>query len=442
MSAMPVQDNGSSLSSALLARRAAVVCPGVPTGTRFAIGSAAGAVLTDLDGNEVIDLASGIGVMTGGHSDPAVVAAIAEQAARLQHVCMHIATYEGYVALCERLVGLLPHGERTMAMLVNSGAEAVENAIKIARQVTGRPAVLCYSGAFHGRTLLAMTLTSKVGYKTGCGPFAPEVYRVPFPDALRNRGHADLDRFAHTELARLTGFFKTHVAASDVAAIIVEPVQGEGGFVPLPRAYLQGLRALCDEHGILLVLDEVQSGFGRAGAWAAHQIYGVTPDLSTYAKAMGGGLPIAAVVGKASILQQVTPGTVGGTFGGNPIACAAALAAIDSMERQDLCARADGMGARIRSSLEALQRRFPAIVDVRGLGAMIAMEFCDDGDLSRPASAAVASIIQACHRQGVLVIAAGVHANILRILAPLTISDALLDRALHVIELSTAEVLS
>ena len=320
---MAVQNNVSERTEALLARRAAVVSVGVPLISGFTVERAEGALLYDLEGREIIDLASGIGVMNLGHSDPAVVQAIAEQAAKQQHVCMHVATYEPYVELCERLVELLPHGLRTKAMLVNSGAEAVENAVKIARQATGRPGILCFSGAYHGRTLLGMTLTSKVTYKIGCGPFAPEIYRVDFPDALRGGGYEDPEGFAERSLARLRYELKARVSAHDLAAIIIEPVLGEGGFVPTPAAYLAGLRQLCDEHGILLIFDEVQSGFARTGAWAAHQVYGVVPDLSTYAKAMGGGMPIAAVVGRAEVMDAARPGTIGGTYGGNPVACAA-----------------------------------------------------------------------------------------------------------------------
>ena len=439
---MSVHETVSPLAEALLARRAAVVAVGVPLVSRIAVDRAVGALLFDLEGREVIDLASGIGVMNAGHSDPSVVEAIAAQAAKLQHVCMHVATYEPYVALCERLVALLPHGPRTKAMLVNSGAEAVENAVKIARQATGRAGILCLSGAFHGRTLLGMSLTSKVSYKLGCGPFAPEIYRVNFPDALRGGGYDDPEGFARRELARVRRALKTRVAPTDLAAILVEPVLGEGGFVPLPPAYLTGLRALCDEHGILLVLDEVQTGFGRTGAWAAHQVYGIVPDISTYAKAMGGGLPIAAVVGRAEVMDAARPGTLGGTFGGNPIACAAALATIDRIEAQDLCARARVIGDRIRERFSQLRSRFPEIVDVRGLGAMVAMELCDRGDLDRPATAAVAAIVNECHARGVLVLPAGIDGNVLRVLAPLVIPDDLLERALDVIDESAQEVLA
>lgn len=425
----------------LLARREAIVSRGVPRISGLAVDRAAGATLHDLEGRELIDFASGIGVTNAGHSDPAVVEAIVAQAARLQHVCFHVATYEPYVALCERLVALLPHGGPTKAMLVNSGAEAVENAVKIARQATGRPAVLCLSGGYHGRTLLTMTLTSKVGYKRGCGPFAPEVYRIDHPDALRGGGRADPEGFVRRELRKVRAALSTYVSGDDLAAILVEPVLGEGGFIPLPPAYLQGLRALCDEHGALLICDEVQTGFARTGGWAAHQVLGVTPDLSTYAKALGGGLPIAAVVGRAEVMDAARPGTIGGTFGGNPIACAAALATLERIAALDLCARAEALGAQLRARLDALAARHPAVVDVRGLGAMVGMELCDDGDLDRPAAAAVAQIVTACHQRGVLVIPAGTHGNVLRLLPPLTITDDELERGLDALAESVGDVL-
>ena len=407
---------------------------GVPQATGIVVDHARGAVLTDVDGREFIDLAGGIGVMNVGHCDPRVVAAVAAQVARLQHVCIHIATHEPYVALCERLVELLPHGDHTKAMLVNSGAEAVENAVKIARQATGRPAIICFTGAFHGRTLMGMTLTSKVAYKAGCGPFAPEIYRLPFPDALRGGGYDHPEAFAARALSEFEEALETYVSATNVAAILVEPVQGEGGFVPLPPLYLRGLRELCDRNGMLLILDEVQTGFGRCGAWGAYQHYGVTPDLSAWAKSLGGGLPIGAVMGRAAVMDAALPGTIGGTFGGNPVACASALATLDVMEADGLCARAQTIGAHVRARFEALRGRVPQVVDVRGLGAMMALELCVDGDLKRPAGALTKAVLAGCHAAGVLVIGAGVHGSVIRVLSPLVITEAQLDRALDIIE--------
>ena len=423
----------STAAQAILARRAAVVPRGVPQATSLVVDRGAGALLTDPSGREFIDLAGGIGVMTVGHSHPAVVAAVQAQVTRLQHTCIHIATYEPYVALCERLATLLPHGASTKVILLNSGAEAVENAVKIARQATGRSGVLCFTGAFHGRTLLGMSLTSKVAYKAGCGPFAPEIHRLPFPDRFHDGGGLDEDAFVARELARLREALSTVVAPTDLAAILIEPVLGEGGFVPVPQAYLQGVRGLCDHHGILLILDEVQTGFCRTGAWGAYQRLGVTPDLSTWAKALGGGLPISAVVGRGEIMDAARPGTIGGTFGGNPVSCAAALAAIQVMEDEALASRAEQLGADITAHFEALRNRCPTVADVRGMGAMVALELCEGGDPARPAGALTREVLAACYARGVLVINCGVHGNILRVLCPLTIPQEQLDRALTVL---------
>lgn len=421
-------------SQQLLERRDAVVPRGVPRVTTATVAHATGATLVDADDRELIDFAGGIGVVNVGHCDPEVVAAIQEQASRLIHTCIHVATYEPYVALCERLAGLLPHGDRTKVLLVNSGAEAVENAVKIARQATGRPALLCFTGAFHGRTLLGMTLSSKVGYKVGCGPFAPEVYRLPYPNRYLDGDRLEEDAFVDRELARLDHAFHTLVAPEDLAAVLVEPVQGEGGFVPAPRRWLAGLRDLAERHGFLLIFDEVQSGFCRTGAWAAYEHFDVRPDLSTWAKSLGAGLPIAAVIGRGEVMDAARPGTIGGTFGGNPVACAAALAAIDVMERRDLNARAVAIGDRIRQRFTALQERCAAIGDVRGLGAMIGVELVHDGDPQRPAGAEVKEIVARCVERGVLVIPAGYHGNVLRILSPLVINDEQLERGLDVME--------
>lgn len=422
------------LTQRLLERRAAVVARGVPRVTTIVADRGEGAALIDPSGRRYTDLAGGIGVMAVGHSHPAVIAAIIEQAGRLQHACFHVATYEPYVALCEKLVELLPHGGPTKAMLVNSGAEAVENAVKIARQATGRPGVLCFTGAFHGRTLLGMSLTSKVAYKKGCGPFAPEIFRVPYPDRFHTGEGMAEEAFVARELANLREALSTMVAPTDLAAILVEPVLGEGGFVPAPAAWLRGVRSLCDEHGILLIFDEVQTGFCRTGAWGAYQKLGVTPDLSTWAKAMGGGLPVAAVVGRAEVMDAAVPGTIGGTYGGNPVACASALAALGVMEELDLNARAEALGERLVARFEALRRRCPVVADVRGLGAMIGIELCEEGDPGRPASALVGEILAACHERGVLIIGCGVHGNVIRVMCPLNIPDDELDGAISVLE--------
>lgn len=417
-----------------LNRRDAVVASGLPRVTTATVASGRGAILVDAEGHELIDFAGGIGVMSVGHCDQTVVAAIQEQAARLLHVCIHVATYEPYIALCERLAGLFPHGDRTKVLLVNSGAEAVENAIKIARQSTGRPSIICYTDAFHGRTLLCATLTSKVGYKTGCGPFAPAIHRLPYPNYFRCHDGLSRKAFVARELARLRDAFVSMVEPGEVAAVILEIVQGEGGFTVAPRGYLEGLRDICNEHGIVLIFDEVQTGFCRTGRWAAYQHFGVTPDLSTWAKAMGGGLPIAAVIGNAKLMDNAKRGTLGGTYGGNPVACAAALATIDAMERLGLNNRAIEIGRQIRDRFLALQQRVQEIVDVRGLGAMMAIELAENGDPTKPATALVGAIVEACVQHGLLVIPAAAHGNVIRILCPLVITDDQLQRGLDILE--------
>ncbi|HXV61550.1 MAG TPA: aspartate aminotransferase family protein [Vicinamibacteria bacterium] len=425
-----------SSSEELIRRRLAVVPRGVGMfAGETTVASAKGAHLTDHDGRDLIDFAAGIGVMNAGHCDERVVRAIQSQAATLLHTCIHVATYEPYVALCEKLAELLPHGASTKVMLVSSGAEAVENAVKIARQATGRPAIFCYDGAFHGRTLLGMSLTGKSAYKKHCGPFAPEIYRRPFPDHFRHGDGLSMDRFVERELKRFEeGFVTGPVPADHVAAVIIEVVQGEGGFVPAPPEYLRGLRRICDDHGILLICDEVQSGFCRTGRWAAYEHAGIVPDLSTWAKSMGGGMPIGAVVGKAEIMDKAEPGTIGGTYGGNPVVCAGALANIEVMEEKDLNRRARTIGNRVRARFESLKAKCDWVADVRGLGGMVAMELCHERDPARPATELVKRATARCREQGVLVITAGPFGNVIRVLSPLVIEDEDLERGLDVIE--------
>lgn len=427
-------------SENLLERRRRAVANGVGIFNTATAESACGAIIVDADGNELIDFAGGIGVVNAGHCPEPVVAAIREQAGKYLHTSFNVVTYEPYVELCERLGEILPHGPHTKSMLVSTGAEAVENAIKIARQATRRPAVLCYTGGFHGRTMLAMTLTSAVKYKRGCGPFAPEVYRLPFPNYYRYGGSRSPDEFVAWELKRLRESMHNVVDPASVAAIVIEPVQGEGGFNPVPGEYLVGLREFCDEHGIILVIDEVQSGFGRTGHWAAWQHYGVTPDISTYAKSMGSGMPIAAVVGKAEVMDAAGPGTIGGTYIGNPVCCAAALATIGFMEKNDLNARGRHVGEIIRARFEKLKAQYPEIGDVRGLGAMVAMEFVHDGDPRRPDGDRCDRIIKRCAERGLILISAGTFKNVIRVLAPLVITDEQLEMGLDILEQEIAAV--
>lgn len=429
-------------AQSLAERRAAVVARGAG---QFNAASTAvsgrGAILVDADGRELIDFAGGIGVMNVGHCHPEVVAAVREQAGKLMHTCIHVAAYEPYVALCEALAARLPHGERTKVLLVSTGAEAIENAVKVARQATGRSAVICYTEGFHGRTMMAMTLTSKVGYKVGCGPYAPEVYRLAYPNRFRYGDGLGEAAFVERELQRLRQALVNTVPAEQVAAVVIECVQGEGGFVPAPAAYLRGLRNVCDEHGIMLICDEVQTGFGRTGKWAAYEHAGITPDLSTWAKSMGGGMPIAAVVGRAEVMDAARPGTLGGTYGGNPVACAAALAALEVIEKENLTQRAVEIGTRVRRAFEAMQRGHPGVVaDVRGLGAMIAMELVEGGDVSRPATGLTAQLVAGCHKRGLLVVTAGSAGNIVRVLCPLVITDEQLDEGLAILGEELARV--
>jgi 4-aminobutyrate aminotransferase/(S)-3-amino-2-methylpropionate transaminase len=418
----------------LLRRRAAVVTSGLPRVTAITAASAKGAIITDAEGNEIIDFSGGIGVMNIGHGREEVIRAIQEQASKLVHSCIHISTYEPYVALCEKLVELFPHGESTKALLVNTGAEAVENAVKIARQATGRQGIICFTSGFHGRTLLGMSLTSKVGYKIGCGPFAPEIYRFSFPNHFRYGAGLPVKTFVERELRRFRDSLNDIVSPDQVAAVLLEPVQGEGGFTPTPPGFLEGLREICDEHGILLILDEVQSGFCRTGKWAAYQHYNVLPDISTWAKSMGGGMPIAAVLARGEIMDKVRTGTVGGTYSGNPVSCASALATIDIMERENLCERGAAVGRRVMDRLNALKAKCPAVGDVRGLGAMIGMELVENGDPGQPATELTKQVLGACQSRGVLMIGAGMYGNIIRVLTPLVITDAQLDRGLDILE--------
>ncbi|HPF13716.1 MAG: aspartate aminotransferase family protein [Planctomycetes bacterium] len=421
-------------SNDLLERRKNIVPRGVGVFNTATVATASGARIVDVDGNEWIDLAGGIGVVNAGHCPAPVVQAIQEQAAKYLHTSFNVVTYEPYIALCEQLAEILPHGEATKVMLVSTGAEAVENAIKIARQSTRRQAVLCYTGAFHGRSMMAMTLTSKVDYKHDCGPFAPEVYRLPFPNYYRYHGELSIDAFVKDELKRLRESGRNVVAPDNLAAIIIEVVQGEGGFNVVPEAYLKGLREYCDEHGIVLIFDEVQSGFGRTGKWGAYEHFGVIPDISTWAKSLGSGLPIAAVMGKAHIMDAAAPGTIGGTYIGNPVACAAALATLKYMQEIDINALGVHVGNIVRKHFEAMQAKYTCVGDVRGLGAMMAMEFVHDGDPRRPDHDTCHSLVEACAKRGVILISAGTHKNIIRVLSPLVIEDEVLERALAIMD--------
>jgi 4-aminobutyrate aminotransferase / (S)-3-amino-2-methylpropionate transaminase / 5-aminovalerate transaminase len=415
-------------SQEILARKERVIADPLSVYLPVVIQEGRGATLTDVDGNTFIDFTGGVGCLNVGHSHPRLVEAAQEQLGRFSHTDFTIVPYETYVALAERLLELAPFTSPAKAAFFNAGTEAVENAVKFARLYTGRPAVIAFEGAFHGRTLLSLTLTSRPHpYKAGMGPLAPEVYRAPFPSDYRGPS-------AEVALAELEQLFLTQVAAEQVAAIIVEPQLGEGGFVPAPPEFMQGLRRICDEHGIVLVVDEVQTGFARTGKLFAVEHSGIEPDLMTLAKSIAGGLPLSAVLGKAEILDAAHEGAVGGTFVGNPVALAAAVAVLDVIEEEGLCERAEAVGETIRRRMHAWQERVPPIGDVRGLGAMVALELVRDRDSKQPAPELAEAVIDAAFRRGLLLMRAGVHSNCIRVLCPLVITDAELDEALAVWE--------
>ena len=394
-----------------------------------------GSTVTDVDGNTFLDFVGGVGVMNVGHNHPRVVKAIHEQADRFLHTDYTVVAYEAYIELAERLGALVPISGDTRAAFFNAGTEAVENAVKLARLHTGRQAVIAFEGAFHGRTLLALTMTSRTHpYKKGLGPFAPEVYRAPFPNAYRG---PDVE----TALAALERMLSTHVAADHVAAIVFEPQQGEGGFVPAEPAFVRGLRALCDEHGIVLVADEVQTGFGRTGRMFAMQHFDVEADLVVLAKSIAGGLPLSGVVGRAPIMDDPHEGAIGGTFVGNPVALAAALAVLDVFEEEELVPRSALIGETVRERMLGWQTRWPKVGDVRGLGAMLAIELVDDPETKSPAPELTARVIEEALQRGLILLKAGVYGNCIRVLCPLTISDAELDEGLGVWEEALAAVL-
>src|SRR4051812_19904775 len=411
-------------SEEILQRKAQVVADPLSIYIPVVLDHGDGATLTDVDGNTFIDFTGGVGCLNVGHANPRVVEAVQEQAARFLHTDFTVVPYEVYVTLSERLLALAPFRGPAKAAFFNAGTEAVENAVKFARAYTKRPAVIAFEGGFHGRTLLSLTLTSKTHpYKAGFGPFAPEVYRAPFPNEYRGVHAADA-------LAALEHTFTTQVAAETVAAIVLEPVQGEAGFVVAPREFVEGVRAICDREGIVLVVDEVQTGYGRTGRMFAIEHYGVEPDLITVAKSIAGGLPLSGVVGKAEIMDSLWDSAVGGTYVGNPVALAAASAVLDVFEEEGLVARARRVGDTIRARMLAWQERFDGIGDVRGIGAMLAIEYVEDRGTKEPAPGIASRVAEEAAARGLLLLKAGVHSNCNRVLCPLVITDAELDEGL------------
>jgi 4-aminobutyrate aminotransferase/(S)-3-amino-2-methylpropionate transaminase len=399
--------------------RASNVARGVSVTHDIVVERAEGAYLWDADGRAYLDFVGGIGVLNLGHRHPRVVAAVREQLDRFTHLCFQVTPYDGYLHLAERLNALAPGDFAKKTLLVTTGAEAAENAVKIARAATGRPGVITFERGYHGRTYLALAMTGKTSpYKQNFGPFPGDVYRAPYPYELRGWT---------TErcLGALETLFETGIAADQVAAIVIEPVLGEGGFVPAPARFLQGLRALCDRHGIVLVADEIQTGFGRTGTMFAIEQSGIAPDLITVAKSLAGGLPLAGVIGRAAIMDAPLPGGLGGTYAGNPLACAAALATLDVFEDEHVLANARHIGERIRLALDTMRAEYPSqIVDARGLGAMRALEFADAADAQK--------IVEAARERGLLLLKAGAG-NVIRLLVPLVIRDDDLERGLEIL---------
>jgi len=422
-------------SQALGARRAKAVPKGVPATTPIAIVQADNAVVTDADGNRLIDFGGGIGVVNAGHRHPKVVQAVKDQLDHFTHVCFPVSMYEPYIELAEKMNALTPGTHEKRTFFVNSGAEAVENAIKAARRATGRQAVICFEHGFHGRTYLGLSLTSKVNpYKLGFGPFMPEIYRIPFPYCYRCDAGPKNGTCCMADRSHLEHLLASHVDPKGVAAVIMELEIGEGGFIPVPAAYLSMLAQFCKDHGIVFIADEIQTGFGRTGKMFASEHYGLVPDIITTAKSLAGGLPLAAVTGRAEILDASQPGGLGGTYGGNPLACAAALAIIDAMQEEKLVEKGARVGDAIRARFEQWRAKYPEVGDVRGLGAMIAIELVKDRATKEPAKELTGKLQAEALKRGVILLSAGTLGNVIRVLVPLTVEDAVLEEGLDVME--------
>ena len=421
-------------SRALFERRAAAIPPGVANIHPIVTARSSGAIVEDVDGNRLIDLATGISVLNVGHTAPEVVAAAQRQLELDTHTCFHVTANEPYIELAERLNALMPIDGPVKTMFANSGAEAVENAVKIARKATGRSAVVAFDHAFHGRTLMGMSLTAKVmPYKQGMGPFAPEVYRLPF--AYAYRWPSGPERCAEEALAYAVDEMHKHIGEDNIACVVLEPIQGEGGFVVPAPGFVKGIAEFCTANGIVFVADEVQSGMGRAGRWFAIESEDVRPDIVTSAKSLGGGLPISAISGRADLMDAVHVGGLGGTYGGNPVAAAAALAVLDLIERDALLDRASVVGDTIIARLRVLEERHPQVGEVRGRGAMCAMELVEDPHTKEPLAAGTMNrIAEGALEGGVIVLTAGTYGNVVRLLPPLTIEEPLLADGLDVLE--------
>ncbi|WP_294000641.1 4-aminobutyrate--2-oxoglutarate transaminase [Sphaerotilus sp.] len=421
-------------NASLMARRRAALPVGLGQSHEIFVDRAENAEVWDVEGRRLIDFGGGIAVLNTGHRHPALVKAVQEQLDRYTHTCFQVLAYEPYIAVAERLNAKAPGEFTKKSFLLTTGVEAVENAIKVARAYTKRSAVIAFGGSFHGRTMMGMALTGKVApYKVGFGPFPAEVYHAKFPCALHGVSVADA-------MASIEALFKYDVEASRVAAIIIEPVQGEGGFYVAPIAFVQALRALCDQHGILLIADEVQTGAGRTGTWLACEQWfeqaGVAPDIITMAKSLAGGFPLSAVIGRAEVMDAAAPGGLGGTYAGSPLACAAALAVMDIFEHDGLMARGRAVGERLMAGLRDIASRHATVGDVRGLGAMVAVELFKDGDMHQPDADRVKRVVTEAAQRGLVLLSCGVYGNVIRILVPLTASDTLLDEGLAILSAS------
>jgi len=424
-------------SAEIVARRRAAFSSGAAFLTELAVESAEGSVVTDVDGNRLLDFAGGIGVLAAGHCPPSVVEAVRAQAEELLHICGIVATHDSMVDLAEALNAAAPGDFAKKTILMNSGAEAVESAVKLARAATGRAGIVVFEGAYHGRTNMTMSMTSKYGlFKKGFGPFASEVYRIPFPNVLRRPPGTDPEQFVGWSISRLRDALISQVDPSAIAAIVIEPVQGEGGFIPAPKPFLEEIRAICDEHDIVMIADEVQAGFGRTGKLFSIEHSGVVPDLITMAKSMGSGMPISAVVGRADILDAPHPGGMGGTYSGNPVACVAALETMKLINTPEFLSRAEAVGERLRAGLEALQAKHPErIAEVRGLGPMLVIELVSDDQLT-PNPPLTQAVNRETLARGLITIRAGLYSNCVRFLPPLNITDEQIDEALAVLDVA------
>ena len=431
----------------LLARRDVVVPPALCSSTYpIAIKRGEGALFEDPDGNKFLDFVGGVGVLNIGYSQPEVVEAVQNQAEKYFHTIFNVIAHEGYIELAENLAELAPvKGEAKKAYFANSGAECDENAIKVAKAFTGRDNIICFSGAFHGRTNLMMALTAKKAYAKGMGPFPSGIYRAPYPYLYRAPEGFTEEQAIQYYLDGLQRVFDEGTPANEVAAILIEPIEGEGGFIPAPIAYVRALRKICDDNGIMLIADEVQCGNCRSGKYFVSEYWkeaGCAPDIMTTAKSMGAGAPISAIVARAEIMDSVPGGTIGGTYCGNPLSCAAALKTMEIFKRDDYAGKAQHVGERYANGMRELQKKYPVIGDIRGMGAMIGVEFVMDAKTKEPATKLVADIVQNALQKGLLIESSGAHSNVIRFLAPLCVTDEQLDRGIEIIDASIAEALA